>query len=122
MSPSLASIALNPIIQNGSGGKRSPWDAMFLRVPEFPIPQREMPPFRKFWSACHQAFLKGGRLTFEVFLQANHLGKIGSARLVRHAREWMPEVGLGVWPDQPPPLCRLRPISRTWVRRSSPGR
>jgi hypothetical protein len=38
-----------------------------------------------------------------VFLQVNHLGKAGSARLVERTREWMPEMGLGVWPDRDPP-------------------
>ena len=103
MSLTLPSIALNAILQNGSGARSAPWDAVFLPVAEFPIPQQKMPPFRKFWSACDRAFLKGGKLTPEVFLQTNHLGKIGSGRLVRHAREWMPQVGLGVWPDQKPP-------------------
>jgi len=104
MTPADFSVNLTLILQNGSGVKSRPWEAVFLPVSAFPIPAEKMAPLRKLVGACRQAFLKRGQLPSEVFLQTNRLGKLGSARLVRHAREWMPELGLGVWPDQPPPV------------------
>jgi len=106
MSAAAFSVSLKPILQNGFGGKSTPWEAVFLPVSEFPVPEEKMLPIRKLWGACRQAFLKGGELPSEVFLQTNHLGRVGSARLVDHAREWMPDLGLGVWPDREPPRLR----------------
>ncbi len=103
MIPAAFSVTLTPILQNGFGVKGGPWEAVFLPVPVFPIPAENMASLRKLVGACRQVFLKRGQLPSEVFLQTNRLGKLGSARLARHAREWMPELGLGVWPDQPPP-------------------
>jgi len=103
MIPAALSVNLTPILQNGSGAKNGPWEAVFWAVSRFPIPAEEIAPLRKLVGAFRQAFLKRGQLPSEVFLQTNRLGKLGSARLSRHAREWMPELGLGVWPDQPPP-------------------
>lgn len=96
-------VNLKSTLPNGNGRKNTPWEAIFLPVPEFPVPPENMAPVRKLWSACRKALLKRGELPSEMFLQTIHLGKVGSTRLTRHAREWMPEVGLGVWPDQPPP-------------------
>jgi len=108
MSVSSLSIDLIPIRQNGLEEKAEPWEAVFLPVAQFPVPEEKMLPVRRLWGACRTAFLNSGELPSEVFLQTTHLGKLGSTRLVEHAREWMPDLGLGVWPEREPPRLPTR--------------
>ena len=74
-----------------------------FRFPSFPSRQKIWPRYGSFGARVEKLSSRGAKLPSEMFLQTIHLGKVGSTRLSRHAREWMPEVGLGVWPDQPPP-------------------
>src|SRR5579863_3731068 len=106
MSVGAISVGLKPILWSGFERKNVPWEAVFLPVSGFPVPDEELPGVRKLWVACRRAFSKEGQVPSDVFLQANHLGKTGSARLGDHAREWFPQIGLGVWPDRDPPALR----------------
>jgi hypothetical protein len=61
-----------------------------------------------------------GRMIEEVFLQSEYL-KNGRSQFDSHIREWMPESGLGVWPDRAPPeLWRLSDIFRMALGESVP--
>jgi hypothetical protein len=66
------------------------------------------------------ATASAGRMTEEVFLQSEYV-KNGRSQLDSHIREWMPESGLGVWPDRAPPeLWKLSDIFRMALGESVP--
>jgi hypothetical protein len=81
------------------------WHGAILPVSEFPLPERKREEYR---SACdllterlREDFPEAER---QVYLQFHRLlpGE-DVERLQENARLWMPEVGLGVWPDREPP-------------------
>jgi hypothetical protein len=81
-----------------------PWEAYLLRVSGFPMPEPELTPVKELLRELTAVLAKEHRLSSEVLVQFAqlHLGD-GYLRLSAHGREWLPEVGLGVWPDRDPP-------------------
>jgi hypothetical protein len=92
------SIILKPI------AAPSPWQAFLLPVSGFPIGENEIGSLCEFVRALSIHTLAEWNLSLEAFLQYSQivLGD-GRARLVANGREWIPEMGLGVWPDREPP-------------------
>jgi hypothetical protein len=81
-----------------------PWEAFRLPVRAFPLADPERAAVQRFWESFASAAAQEWKLSAEVFLQFAqlHIGKIGR-RVSEHARDWRPQIGLGVWPDRPPP-------------------
>lgn len=80
------------------------WNGFVIPLPSFPAPERQLQPARELVRRVTGQLLKhtGGRL--ETFLQLTqlHLGD-GAQRVSSHGKEWIPAMGLGVWPDREPP-------------------
>jgi hypothetical protein len=110
-----------------------PWSAAVLPLSGFPAPQEELGPVRRFLeklvkmagenSACVETFIQ---------LATLHLAD-GATHLSKNGRQWMPAMGLGVWPDREPPTGwtveemqqlvpgeQLRPLMNIALRVSGP--
>jgi hypothetical protein len=73
-------------------------------VPAFPIPKQNLTVFTNFLGNLTAAAAEVWKLRSELFIQLEQLHEAASRSLFsEHAREWIPEVGLGVWPDRDPP-------------------
>ena len=80
------------------------WEALLLPVAGLPVPPEDRECVRgavkKFVTAAKTSL----HLSSEVFVQVEQSDDAEARALYnRHAREWIPEVGLGVWPDREPP-------------------
>jgi hypothetical protein len=81
-----------------------PWEAFLLRVSRFPMPRSEVLPVAQFLRHLINKLELQWSLRSEVFLQLEQLGDSdGRAQYSEHAPQWIPEVGLGVWPNRKPP-------------------
>jgi len=82
----------------------NPWQAMLLPVAAFPVPAEER---EKVKSVIHRfavAMKTQLGLSSEIFVQVEQSDDPEARALYnRHAPEWIPEIGLGVWPDREPP-------------------
>ena len=80
------------------------WHVYAAQVPGFPIKPEPRARLREALQAAVDA-LRGRRpLALSTWLLMDSLHKDGAVReLSRHGREWMPEFGLGLWPDREPP-------------------
>jgi hypothetical protein len=81
-----------------------PWEAWLLPLSAFPVPETEIGPARKFCGNLTTAVMKQRSLSLETLIQMEklHLGD-GPDRLSDNGREWIPAMGLGVWPGREPP-------------------
>jgi hypothetical protein len=80
------------------------FQAFLLPVSRFPIPEQELFPIRRLLQQLTAALVKTWSLSLEVFIRFTQLHlEDGSARLSTYGREWIPSMGLGVWPDREPP-------------------
>ena len=82
----------------------APWEAYLLSVSGFPVPEEELSSVRQFLQKLTKMAIDRWKLEAEFGIQLVqlHLGD-GPARVAAHGREWIPQVGLGVWPDREPP-------------------
>jgi hypothetical protein len=79
-------------------------EVFLLPVSAFPVPDVELTEIRRILRLLNSEIYGSGDLNCEVFIQMAHLHVgDGGARLSRNARYWMPQMGLGVWPDREPP-------------------
>ena len=82
----------------------APWEAHLLSVSGFPAPESELSPAQLFLQNLSGILAGQGGLASEVFVQFNQLHRRdGPARFGAYVRAWMPRVGLGAFPDEPPP-------------------
>ena len=83
---------------------RAPWEGFLVRVSGFPLPEQEVEPLQRLLRSLTAEAASQWNLNVEVFIQLSqlHLGN-GEKRLPVYGREWIPETGLGVWPDREPP-------------------
>ncbi len=91
-------------IRLSSLGLKDPWSGFLLHLSGFPTAEAELIPAREFVRNVAALLVKreGGFVeTFVQFTQL-HLGD-GAKRLSSRGREWLPRMGLGVWPDRDPP-------------------
>jgi hypothetical protein len=78
--------------------------AFVVPLAGFPAEERELAPVRVFIRNLVVALVDHHRGSLETFLQMTHLHlRDGSRRVSDHGREWMPSMGLGVWPGREPP-------------------
>lgn len=78
----------------------APYSAAEIKVGHFPVPADISPKLHVFLTALVQAAAAGQNS--DVFLQNEYLPNAREA-FNAHIPEWRPQVGLGVWPDRPPP-------------------
>lgn len=85
------------------------WDAWLLPVSAFPMPEDELEPVKRFCESVSVALMNQRSLNLETLIQMEklHLGD-GADRLADNGREWIPAIGLGVWPDRDPPTLWTR--------------
>jgi hypothetical protein len=75
-------------------------EAFLLPVSGFPLAATELTFVKYFVNRIVAGTIGDG--TLEVFIQLTQFGG-GKKRLAAHGSEWVPELGLGVWPDRPAP-------------------
>lgn len=84
----------------------APFEGYLLPVSGFPMLQTEVLPLLDFLRDLGRIANVGKSL--EVFIQAAQLvpkemGGTSAAILSQHGRDWIPKLGLGIWPDRPAP-------------------
>ncbi len=81
-----------------------PWEAFLLSVSGFPIDDQESNRAQNLVGRII-GMLGGARNLFsETFIQVEQFDDNQARTLYRpYARHWIPEIGLGVWPDREPP-------------------
>lgn len=86
-----------------------PCEAFLFPVSGFPIPDQELAPAEMLVGNLASMVESANGLHSEVFIQVEQFDD-EDARLVyrRYARDWIPEIGLGVWPDRDPPKAWTR--------------
>lgn len=81
-----------------------PFELIYVPVSTFPMAQPESHLIGRFLDQFIARAAARWKLNSEVFLQLEQLhGGDCRLRYARHASEWMPEIGIGVWPDREPP-------------------
>jgi hypothetical protein len=82
----------------------APWEAFALPVTAFPVSKQESDSMGRLLQNFIGIATRRWSLSPEVFLQLEQLQDTDARRLhSQYARNWIPEVGLGVWPDRDPP-------------------
>ena len=82
----------------------APWNAYLISVTRFPAPAAEASQLSDFLDRLLGPLRSPVQFASEVFIQLEQLpGKEAHTAFSDHAREWLPETGLGVWPDREPP-------------------
>jgi hypothetical protein len=112
MDLSMDEMARSEVSPLGQGRRilaAAPWEAYLLSVSGFPIPEPERAHILQFVAALADVLESVHAFRSVVFLQANHLHLDDAyQRFQRNARAWMPELGVGIWPDRGP----IRPWTR----------
>ena len=81
-----------------------PWDAVLIGVPAFPIPEDKRSSVASVVQKIAGQAADSLHLSAETFLQVEQSDDPKFRDLyAQKVREWIPEVGLGVWPDREPP-------------------
>jgi hypothetical protein len=94
----------------------SPWQAFVLPVSGFPLPEPESNKLAAFLTRISGSAAKRWKLFPEVFLELEQMkGLECRYRFADHGRQWLPEVGLGVWPDREPPDLLTREEFENWI-------
>jgi len=79
-------------------------EGYLLPVTKFPIPEQEFSQVRDFFQKLQTELASRWDLSLEVFIQLEQFEDDEPREVFyRHAQQWIPEVGLGVWPDREPP-------------------
>lgn len=80
------------------------WESWLVSFDCIPIPPTIREPARQMVDGLISHLETSAHLSAEYFLQFNQLHhENASSRLSESGREWMPQLGLGVWPDREPP-------------------
>lgn len=113
--------------------EQEPWQAVLVHDLEFPLALDQIKYTEDFFRIFDAEVLRRGQAQPETFLQFSHLHVGDCARLLtERARVWQPRMGLGVYPDQPPPRlwnaedfhfvpsenATMRPLMNTVLRMS----
>lgn len=92
------SVFLRPIMEE------SELEAFLLHVSAFPVPEPEIATVGRFIQRFIGSVVSEWKLSLELFIQYAPLHRgDGATRFSRNALQWMPKMGLGVWPDREPP-------------------
>ncbi len=86
------------------------WEALLLPVDAFPIPDvKQIFASESLINAIVTAATGQWRLSLESFVQVEQSdAKECRAILAKYAPEWIPDVGLGIWPDREPPAAHTQ--------------
>jgi hypothetical protein len=96
----------------------TPWEAYLLEVSTFPISEPERAATLRFLCMLVDILERKHGLRTVVFLQANQLYlENGERTLQRMARAWLPELGVGIFPDRGP----MQPWTREEFEELEPG-
>jgi hypothetical protein len=89
---------------------RPPYEALLLPVTGLPMPEPERVVARRLLDVFTSAMLvEHGLEGLEVFIHMAGLSDNGSAaRFAGEGAKWIPKLGMGVWPDRPPPAMWKR--------------
>jgi len=80
------------------------WESWVVALAGYPAPEPQAAATRGWLLRLADESLKTGGLTATIALQINELHLGGGAEMVQqHGLAWMPQMGLGVFPDQDPP-------------------
>lgn len=80
-----------------------PWECVLMRISSFPAISHEADLAKRMIGSLSQIFLKQG-LHSHVFIQIESLHRgDGPSRIAQNGRRWLPEPGLGVWPNREAP-------------------
>jgi hypothetical protein len=83
---------------------KSGFEAYVLSVRGFPLDDEQLSPAQALVNDFCSAIRQRSRLSSEVFLQLEQLrGKECRNLVADCGKRWLPETGLGVWVDRPPP-------------------
>jgi len=87
----------------------SPWQAFVLPVSGFPIPDPTCSAITDLVRRISSRAAARWKLFSEVFMELEQMKGLECRYLLSdHGKEWLPEVGLGVWPDREPPALWTR--------------
>jgi hypothetical protein len=93
-----------------------PWQAFVVPVSGFPIPERECAQLSELVGRISALATTQWRLSSEVFLELEQMKGLECRHCFSdHGREWLPEVGLGVWPDRDRPALFTREEFENWA-------
>jgi hypothetical protein len=81
-----------------------PWEAFLLKVSGFPLKANELQSAKLLLDSIRTAMSTEAGLSTEIFIQLEQLPNGPGRRLFsQKGREWIPEIGLGVWIRREPP-------------------
>ena len=84
----------------------APWEAYLCPVSGFPFRGEEATRLLSLFERIRLSFDRDRRLNHEVFIQVEQFdNNDGRALFAANAKDWLPELGLGVWPDRDPPAA-----------------
>ncbi len=83
---------------------RAGWEVYRLPVSQFNIPTEECTRLYSAVRRIRDALVRERSLHHEAFIQLEQFEeKEARTIFAAHSKEWIPEIGLGVWPDRDPP-------------------
>jgi len=83
---------------------QSAWDCYLCALPKFPVPVSKRPALAKLLAGLSSEIGKRFSLQLCTLLQFLQLqNDKGSDILTENGKRWLPEMGLGIWPDRDPP-------------------
>jgi hypothetical protein len=81
-----------------------PWYAVHIALPSVPLESSLRPELREKLSLVMAALRKDSNLQLSTWLLLDTLHENNEVRkIAANGRRWIPDVGLGVWPDREPP-------------------
>jgi hypothetical protein len=96
----------------------TPWSAFVIELSGFPLPEPERALLEPLLGRMVESAAKRWRLQSEVFLELEQMKGLECRYTVAdNGKAWLPEVGLGVWPDRDPPA----PWTREEIENLRPG-
>lgn len=94
----------------------APWSAFVIPVSGFPLPEPERSRLLGLLRRISQSAAKRWNLVSEIFLELEQMKGLDCRyRFADHGRDWMPQVGLGVWPDRDPPALFTKEEFENWA-------
>src|SRR5215469_7636261 len=96
--------ATNPDWQVRALRAPAPWQGLVIPVSGFPIPEPECTHLSQLIGRISESAAMKWTLSSEVFFEFEQMpGMECRYRFSDNGRKWLPEIGLGVWPDRDPP-------------------
>jgi len=85
-------------------GATENWEVWLVELGQFPVDRLLRAPVCQWTDAFTSRVCGAEKLTLEYFVQFTQLHhEDGPQRLSQNGKAWMPQLGLGIWPDREPP-------------------